>query len=144
MTFDRAATDSDCAGTLKWNKPGDFGTTDVTCKAALFNPAKKAQVLKFTNTTAGVATFAFAGGGQSLPPHTLTVSDKNAVTITDPTDDALAVKLSSAKGDLTGSFIPSSGAQAANFTGVVQQKLNLGGGIFLNQGAAGGVLLTPQ
>ena len=143
VAFNRAATDSDSAGSLFWSSPPNF-TTNVDFKAALFKPAKNAQVLKFTNTTAGAATFAFAGGGQALTPHTLSVSDKNAVTVTDRGADSLAVKLSASSGALTGFFIPAVGAKTTSFTAVVQQKLNLGGGVFLNGGVAGSVLLTPQ
>ncbi len=143
VSFNRAATDSDGAGSLFWSHPGEF-VTNVDFKAALFKAPKGAQVLKFTNATDGTATFAFAGGGQTLAPHTLSVTDKNVVTVTDAGADELAVKLSAGSGALTGNFIPAAGAKKTSFTGVVQQKLNLGGGVFLNGGAAGGVLLTPQ
>lgn len=146
MDFNRVELESDCAGVLSWSNPGGFGTTDVTCKAALFTPAKGAQVLRFTDPMAGAATLDLAGGEQMIAQHTLSVSDKNAVTTTnpDPDPDALAVKLSSANGAMTGSFLhPATGAKAS-FTGVVQQKLNLGGGVFQGQTTAGSVLLTPQ
>lgn len=143
ITFNRIAADSDCAGTLRWVKPGAF-TTDVSLKAAYFKAVKGTQLLRFTNTTAGVATFAFAGGEQSLASHTLSVSNKNVVTVTDPGADALAVKLATGNGALSGSFIHPATNKPAPFTGVVQQKLNIAGGLFLGPTTAGSVLLTPQ
>ncbi len=143
IAFNRAATDSDSAGSLFWSSPGNF-TTNVDFKGAFFKPAKGVQVLKFTNPTNGTAAFAFSGGGQALPPHTLSVTDKNDVTVTDPGADELAVKISGAKGALTGSFLPASGAKKVSFNGVMQQKLNLGAGVFVNAGTGGSVLLTPQ
>lgn len=143
LIFNRAATDSDCAGSLEWINPGGSSTA-VTCKAALFKATPKTQILHFTSSTSGTGTFAFAGGNQSLPSQTLSVTNNNVVTVTDPGSDALTVKLSSADGALTGSFIPATGAKKTSFSGVVQQKLNIGGGVFVNQSSAGSVTLTPQ
>jgi len=144
ITFNRAATASDCSGTLKWNKPGTFAPTDVALKAAYFRPQKSAQILKFTNPGAGAATFALNGGDQSLPGHTLSVSDKNVVLVTDPSTDMLAVKLSAGNGAMTGSFIHPATGKKVTFLGAIQQKLNIAGGVFTGPTTAGSVLLTPQ
>lgn len=143
ITFNRAAPDSDCSGTLQWIRPTAFDTA-VTLKAAFFKAVKDTQLLRFTNTSAGAAAFAFDGGQQMLPAHTLSVSSKNVVSVTDPTDDALAVKLATSTGVLSGSFIHPASNKKTTFTGVLQQKLNLGGGVFMGQTLAGSVLLTPQ
>ena len=98
-------------------------------------------MLQFTNLVDGAATFAFAGGGLTLPSQTLSVTNKNLVTVTDQGSDQLTVKLSASNGALKGSFVAD---KKLNFAGVVQQKLNLAAGVFVHQGVAGSVELTPQ
>lgn len=142
VAFDRTAPASDSAGTLTWRKPGSF-TASVALQAAYFKAVKDTQHLRFTNTTAGAATFDFAGGEQSLAAHTLSVSNKNVVTVTDPGADELVVKLLKT-GVMSGSFIHPATTKKTTFTGVVQQKLNRAGGVFMGQTTAGSVLLTPQ
>ncbi len=77
---------------------------------------------------------------------TLAVTDKNIVTVTapNPDADALAVKLSASAGSMSGSFTHPATGKETPFVGVIQQKLNLGGGVFQGQATEGGVLLTPQ
>jgi hypothetical protein len=140
VTFDRTATETDCKGTLRWSGPGI--ATDVDVKGAYFTAVKNTQFLRFTNTTAGVATFTLAGGEQTVPAHMLSVSNKNVVTVTDAAADNLTVKLS-AKGALTGSFIHTVTGKKTTFSGVLQQKLNVGGGVFMGQTTAGSVSLVP-
>ena len=145
MTFDRTAADSDCAGTLRWNKPGGF-VTDVLCRAARYITGKNQQVLRLTNTVAGVATFAFAGGEQTLTPRTVSVSGKNAVTVTAPDPDPaeLTVKITAGSGAMSGSFLHDVSGVKTKFTGAVQQKLNIAAGVFQGTTTSGSVLLTPQ
>ncbi len=140
VTFDRSAAETDCLGTLKWIGP--TFSTDVTLKGAYFKAVKNAQHLRFTNTTAGVATLTLTGGEQAVPAHTLSVSNKNIVTVTDAAADNLSVKLST-RGALTGSFIHDVTGKKTTFAGVLQQKLNVGGGVFKGQTTAGAVSLVP-
>lgn len=140
VTFDRSGAESDCLGTLHW--VGSTFSTDVTLKGAYFKALKNTQLLHFTNPTAGAATFTLTGGEQTLPVHTLSISDKNLVTVTDAAADDLTVKLSS-KGGLTGSFIHNVTGKKVTFIGVLQQKLNVGRGVFVGQTSAGAASLVP-
>jgi probable HAF family extracellular repeat protein len=144
LTFDRGAVDSDCGGTLKWIKPGDFAT-EVSFKAALYTTVTNKQVLRFNNATAGGASLATTGGDQTPLAHTLLVTNKNVVTVTDPSPaDLLKVTLTSSSGVFTGTFKHSGSGKVVTFNGLVQQKLNIAGGVFQGPTKAGSVLLTPQ
>jgi hypothetical protein len=143
MAFNRARNDSDSAGTLRWMVPGGFDA-NIGCKAAIYESRKDQQALRFTNNASGAATFSLAGGDQSIPPHTLSISAKNVVTVVDSTEDDLFVKIATPSGGLGGSFTHPVGGKTTKFSGVLQQKLNTGAGVFLGPTSSGSILLTPE
>ncbi|HEV7405984.1 MAG TPA: DUF3466 family protein [Chthoniobacteraceae bacterium] len=145
VTFAPVA-DSDCAGTLHWVRTAG-ASGDVTFKAAQYTGLATQQVLTFTNTVSGAATFTLADGNLDAPiPHNLTVSARNVVAVTDPVADKLAVRITATTGLLSGTFHhPKHPLPATPFSGVIYQKGNLGGlGEFVGIDTSGTITLVPQ
>jgi hypothetical protein len=139
----KAGTDVD--GTLTWSKPATAKglypagfTTSVSFAGALFKkPALPAASYPFT----------LAGGGLATPiMHTLAVSAKGAITVSDPGADKLKIVLNKNTGIFSGNFLLPGARKKTAFTGVIEQKLGYGAGVFLGASSSGSAVfgLVPQ
>jgi hypothetical protein len=85
-------------------------------------------------------------GGLAAPiTHDISVSDRNVITIDDPADDRLKLKVKATNGLVTGSFVhPGRLKPPTSIFGVFYQKQNPGArGLFIGPTAGGTFSLAP-
>jgi hypothetical protein len=153
ITFENL-TASDCDGALQWFKPAQPSgiyqsgfDISINLMGSRYGVVKNTQVLDFTNTTLGNATISLNLGNLSAAiTNDLTVSNLNLVSVTGGSSNNLSLKLTSTSGIFRGKFAanPLKPTSLTAFGGVVYQKLDIGGGLFVGPSQTGCVTLNPE
>ncbi len=132
---------SDCDGTFAWYVPGTLGGTFLVSSpvfgARYTVPPRDTRAL---NLPVGKAHLSDGNIGSALDiPFTINV--KNRVIADAPNPHKLAVTITSASGLFSGSFLHPVRLKRTPFSGVLIQKQNLGGSVFLGTDTSGSVTL---
>jgi hypothetical protein len=146
ITFAEIPGDSDCAGSLLWAQYGTArnGWRAFTVRTRLtgsrYNrPAVDERVLDFG--TNGRAVLELSDGPFSAPIRSLGIVNPGQIASFAAPISALHIY--PWNGLFTGQFIHPADGRPREFSGVVLQKRNIGGGFFIDSQEGGQVLLTP-
>ena len=140
LSFARLSGTSDIFGTLAWAKPQQGSglypapiSTNLNVAGARYTPpGKGATVLPmFLN-----GTLDLSDSNVSLS-KSVTLTDKNALTVTNPGVDNLKVTISASSGLIKGSFLYPGQSKSTAFGGVLFQNQAEGAGCFLGPNGSG-------
>ena len=138
----------DIGGRLEWAKPeqtkGDYQpaiTTDLNVTGSPYTFAKGDSVLPgFTNGTLELSDTGALG--LSGTKETVMLTSGNAITVSNPGADKLKLKIKTATGLFSGSFLYPGQVKPTAFGGVLLQDGTSGAGFFLGPNGSGNVNLT--
>jgi uncharacterized repeat protein (TIGR03803 family) len=147
LSFHPPGATDDCSGVLRWYKPaqltGALFKGGFTASSAAFGdrytPPARAQ--RAIDLPTGHLTLA-DGNIVSLPPIPFSIDLNNKVLIGGTNAQKVAVTIYPASGLLRGTFLHPVRLKTKAFTGVLNQKQNIGGGVFVDVDASGSVELS--
>ena len=146
----------DLAGTIAWTKPqqtsGNFPAafgTNLNAVGSLYTPpgAGVGVLPGFTTGTLELSgTGALTASDSTALVKKVKLTAANSFTVTNPAKDKLKVTVTPSTGVFKGTFMdspPGSAAVLTDFTGVLFQQEENGGGFFVGPKDSGAVILTP-
>lgn len=146
--------DSDVAGTLAWTKPAQVKfdpkysagfSANMTASGARYLPPLAGQApLTFSAPSGATADVEMDGGNLAAPLSRMLAVASNGSLVTVPPAEGFSFSLTRSSGLFSGKLIPPSSGKRINFSGVVHQRLNLGGGVFVGATESGAVRVTPR
>jgi len=132
-------TTSNATGVVDWFAPNTKGgyagfstTLDLIGSEFVANQAlagNKIVTLSGAGLTGNIVKTVTINGGK--------------VTVTDPGQDALMLKLTPKTGQFTGTFVLPAGGKAIPFSGLLLQEQAGGAGLFQHSGKTGGITIEP-
>jgi uncharacterized repeat protein (TIGR03803 family) len=152
LTFVTVTGTSDLSGSLEWTKPqqklGAYQApidTNLSVIGSIYTPpAKGTSALPgFTAGTLDLSdTGALSVASASQVEQDITLTPKNALTLTPAIADKLTIALTPSTGVFKGSFIYPNKKTRTAFQGVLFQDQTLGAGFFVGPDGCGSVSLT--
>ncbi len=152
MTFQPLAQ-SDLAGALKWTKPAQDKTTGLFASGFTANTAASGAIytlttnfpaLTYTTPVAARGDLHFRGAALPDLDAVLSISTADKATVDLPNANKVSVTITRKSGLLGGSFTPTGATKAIKFTGVLQQRQNVGGCYFPGAAQSGTVEFVPR
>lgn len=146
ITFRDVTNVSDCDGPLTWIKtpvptdalyPSGFTAHPTLVGSKYTAPPVGTRILNFQS---GTLAWKDAGVTGTLS-QAVTLSTASVLAPALPLNATFTFTFTTSSGLFTGSFVNPATHTASTFTGVVHQKQNLGGGLFISGGKSGSVSL---